>query len=363
MVSTNRAPDPFGGPNDLVVDPPMIPARGIVPPSPEAPTGASTTAVGYPTPEPPMTRTDGRDPTEVTVVRDCARTSGTPGPANTSDAATRHAAIDARRGSPDATLTRAFDIDRSPTRLARSLSIRPGPVTGSPQFYFGCTGGVGRETRAPGIFTLTMARRDLIWFHGAVGMLAALALSLPACSGAGFGGRSSGARVVSLENSVMLTPKFRSRAYRSQDRNTADVFLTDLAPESLSAPLLNPADAAGLNGQIVHIHMFVQPKPGRTPIESTAVTATIRYVVLARGEVGVYAGGGFLMPKGKPGGGSFAGRMEKATLRLENATPGFENLLGPAEITVTFKAPRDEEFAGLIDARIEDLIDRALFER
>jgi hypothetical protein len=79
--------------------------------------------------------------------------------------------------------------------------------------------------------------------------------------------------------------------YAAQDRNTADLYLTDLPMERLSA---EDDTLAGLSGTIVHVSIFLVPTAGRTPIDVTAVNASIRQVVIADGVVGVYSGGGFV---------------------------------------------------------------------
>src|SRR4051812_41186350 len=90
---------------------------------------------------------------------------------------------------------------------------------------------------------------------------------------------------------VLATGDLRTRVYTSQDPDTADVYMTDL-PESVWN---GGADVSDMSGVIVHVHMFMRPKAGSTPIEETASTAVIRCVVLAKGEIGVYGGGGFFV--------------------------------------------------------------------
>ena len=99
--------------------------------------------------------------------------------------------------------------------------------------------------------------------------------------------------------------------------------------------------------------MFVRPKPGRTPIQQTAISATVRHLIIAHGQVGLYAGAGFMFPSGKPGDKVFGGSITRADLRLERATPGFTDQLGPAEMTISFAAKRDEELSDELHRRIE----------
>ncbi len=171
---------------------------------------------------------------------------------------------------------------------------------------------------------------------------------------AGCGGRTvlggGSVRVESIDEGTALRPALRLRAYQAQDKNTADIYLTDLTPEQLDPT----ADPTTLAGSIIHIHMFIRPRPGRTPIEGTASTAAIRHVVLAKGEVGVYSGGGFLLPSGNVGDSRFGGRISRASLKLTRATDGFNDLLGAAELSGTVSAPLDGATAARIEALLEE---------
>ena len=120
--------------------------------------------------------------------------------------------------------------------------------------------------------------------------------------------------------------------------------MTDIPPEVLE----DPARLAQASGQILHVHMFLKPRPGRTPIERTACSATVRYVVLAEGRAGVYAGGGFLFPGGTPDGGRFSGVLPEATLALDGKTEGFRDALGRGVFSTRFSAANDEVLARVI---------------
>ncbi|MCW5775929.1 MAG: hypothetical protein KIS87_05790 [Phycisphaeraceae bacterium] len=171
---------------------------------------------------------------------------------------------------------------------------------------------------------------------------------------AGCGGRTvlggGSVRVESIDEGTALRPTLRLRAYQAHDKNTADIYLTDLTPEQLE-PTVDPTTLAG---SIVHVHMFIRPRPGRTPIEGTASTAAIRHVVLANGEVGVYSGGGFMLPSGNAGDGRFGGRISRASLKLTRATDGFNDLLGAAEFSGSISAPLDDAMAAKIEALLEE---------
>lgn len=148
----------------------------------------------------------------------------------------------------------------------------------------------------------------------------------------------TGATLASVDTDAQLSPSLRYRAYTATGDNTADVYLTDLSPEEIATLLDEAGGLAQIRGQILHIHMFLEPRPGRTPIEPTAVNATVRYAVLANGELGVYAGAGFLLPASSPGAGVFAGDVIQTSLRLNRATDRFRDLLGPSELRASFSA-------------------------
>ncbi len=181
---------------------------------------------------------------------------------------------------------------------------------------------------------------------------AAALLALPACSSFGIRVPSGRAEIVGVETGGRLNPRFPTRAYAPIDDDTADIYLTDLTADDLTALFDDPA-ASGVSGQIIHMHMFVRPKPGRTPIQSTAISATVRYIVIAEGRVGIYSGAGFLFPSGKPGASVLGGSISRADLRLQRATPGFIDRLGPAQLSASFNAILDEPLADELGRRVE----------
>ena len=80
------------------------------------------------------------------------------------------------------------------------------------------------------------------------------------------------------ESSGALTPQFTTAAYFPTDQNTADIYLSDIPASELA----NPAtDLTGKGGNIVHIHVFLIPSAGMTPIENTACNITVRHLILA----------------------------------------------------------------------------------
>jgi hypothetical protein len=180
----------------------------------------------------------------------------------------------------------------------------------------------------------------------------ALALALAAlasCSTLSLGAAGTARLALeSADGSVTLRPDFEAAVFRSEDHNSVHLYLTDLPELASEAPPPNPT------GNLLHIHMFLYPKAGRTPIDFTASNCTITHVVLSDGAIGVYRGGGFLLPSGRPA-RSFGGRLADATLRPAAATPAFRDLLGWSELTGKVNARRDEERAERLDAIIRSV--------
>ncbi|USN97968.1 MAG: hypothetical protein H6810_07175 [Phycisphaeraceae bacterium] len=158
------------------------------------------------------------------------------------------------------------------------------------------------------------------------------------CRSLGLGGGGRG-EFVSDEQPTKLAPRFTTRLFDSSDSNTADMVLSDLDPTTL-------ADRGGWGdtvGRVLQVRMFIRPYAGRTPIEPTACSVTMRYLVLAGGEYGIYAGGGFMLADGKPDGKEFGGRILNASMRLVSSSPGFKDLIGSGRMSLSFDVKRDTE--------------------
>ncbi|MFG0292111.1 MAG: hypothetical protein ACF8MJ_03040 [Phycisphaerales bacterium JB050] len=179
-----------------------------------------------------------------------------------------------------------------------------------------------------------------------------VALTLPGCGGGGMltGGPGS-LRIVSTTQPTRLDASFRTAVYAYSDENTADLYFTDLTPEQLQALATGQSVGATApdGAQLLHVHLFLTPRAGRTPIEFTASNVTLTHYVLVGEEVGVYGGGGFLLPSRmftrEPGNDRFGGQMREATLRFLNGTSGFEDRLGSTTVDGTVNATLDPEGA------------------
>jgi hypothetical protein len=195
-------------------------------------------------------------------------------------------------------------------------------------------------------------------FRRALPMLFACAITpLTGCAGLGAGGSGGSGAMVSDVTARELELRLPNRAAVVTDENTADVYLTDLSQNTLdriSAGDIPPE----VSGTLLHIHIFLNPKPGRTPIEPTAANATARVVVLARGQIGVYDGAGFLLPGKSLRKNSASGTLRNAHTRLSRASEGFEDLLGPTTLRVSFGAKGNEPEAERI-ARVVRMLTAA----
>ena len=182
-------------------------------------------------------------------------------------------------------------------------------------------------------------------------VLASLSATLAGCSGWGLSGGSG--KLTSVESGAALGTTFSTRVYRGTEKNVADIFLTDL-PESVWT---QGGDVSDLAGSIVHIRMFISPQAGSTPIASTANTATVRWLVLSKGRVGVYGGGGFFANSEEVGEKELSGRLSGASLRLVQGGPGFADRLGPSLLSMSVQSVQDEPRAIAISRAMESIME------
>ena len=136
----------------------------------------------------------------------------------------------------------------------------------------------------------------------------------------------------------------------------ASIWLTDVTLDEL-------ATGAVADGQVLHIELMFRPRPGYTPLDSTATNISIRYIIMSRGEVGIYEGGGFGYPIGSVEGGSMSLRIEGASLTLGDHTDGFIDLLSPAKLSGTFNGARDDTIAAAIREGVNQTVSMALAKR
>lgn len=191
-------------------------------------------------------------------------------------------------------------------------------------------------------------------------MLAALAAG--GCAGLGLRGGSGRLTMVSTDSEWSLTPDIRTAVYSTSDTAAADIYLSDLPLDRLTNP---DDDLAGLSGSLLHIRLFLVPRAGNTPIGNTACNITLRHVILASStadappSMGVFGGGGFLLPSGDPGDRTIGGRVTEVTMRLLDSTDGFDDLFTTARVSGRFSATLNAEAAAALAARVRTLADQA----
>ena len=171
-----------------------------------------------------------------------------------------------------------------------------------------------------------------------------------------FGGGHAGAlRSQSMRSDAVVLPAKYSVAVFSHD----DIAGTSIVLSDVPIDQILRGDV--LDGQILHIELLWRPKPGATPMDSTATNASIRHIVLSNGEVGIYAGAGFAMPSGNPERDkSITFTLRDASLQLQEGTAGFVDLLSPAQLTGTFTARRDDKRARQLYFGVSQLVTNAL---
>jgi hypothetical protein len=183
--------------------------------------------------------------------------------------------------------------------------------------------------------------------------MAATAMAAAAVTGA-CGAGTGDLTILSTKDGTEVTPAFTTTIFTHSDANTVDAFLTDLPVDRL----LNPNDSlADLSGSIVHVHLFLMPKAGRTPIDDAACNSTIRHMIIAQGAMGLYGGGGFLYPSSDADDDTFHATLEDASLRLVRKGPGFADRLGAAKEIGSFNAQRDDARTRALQARFGRMTD------
>lgn len=180
--------------------------------------------------------------------------------------------------------------------------------------------------------------------HARAALVAMTVLGLTGCSSFdGIFDRSVGdVELVSLgSRPLILGREMVSASYvRKESEDSfwfADVSLEALLDHERGTPLKN--------AMFVHAQLLWYPKPGMTPLDSTATNLTLRVVIVSEGELGIYGGAGFARPKGDPAVGPMTLAVEGGTLTLLEKTEGFHDLLSPVGFESTLTAPLAPEVA------------------
>jgi hypothetical protein len=193
--------------------------------------------------------------------------------------------------------------------------------------------------------TLAIMRLIAAW-------LMVVLMTLTGCTGPNAAGSL---RVQSLgRDPVSLATRFRSAFYSYDVVAGTSFMLSDVSVDKL-------LDGSAASGLIMHIELLWLPKPGRTPLDPTATNASIRLIVIADGEVGVYGGAGFAMPNGTPAEErSVSLALRDASLQLLESTPGFNDLLSPAQLTGSVTSRRNEAETLKLNLAASQLVTNAL---
>lgn len=152
---------------------------------------------------------------------------------------------------------------------------------------------------------------------------------------------------------VVLRSDYRVAYFASDDKVSGSFMLSD-------SPLEDVVDGKVASGQILHLELLWLPKPGATPMDPSATNATIRHVVISGGEVGLYGGAGFAELRGSLDSDTIDVTLRDASVQLLEATPGFVDLLSPAQLTGTFKAVRHERNTRLLNNAASQMVTNAL---
>ena len=82
-------------------------------------------------------------------------------------------------------------------------------------------------------------------------------------------------------------PRSGAVVYADADENTVDIYFTDLPESVWSAWTMGRASPLWTGGGTIgHVHLFLWPRAGRTPIDFAASNATLTLAVIAPDESG-----------------------------------------------------------------------------
>ena len=140
--------------------------------------------------------------------------------------------------------------------------------------------------------------------------------------------------------------------YALELANTSFV-LSNLSQEQLQ-------DSTDLVGYVLHVDLMWVPKAGKTAIDPTATNTSIRLVVFAGTEVGLYGGGGFAWPTGESGAPEYGVDIVGSNVSLLAATPKFVDLLSPAQLTGRLRCRLDDAQTRQMRRATSQLVSNAL---
>jgi len=187
--------------------------------------------------------------------------------------------------------------------------------------------------------------------------VAALLIVLTGCDVLSPQGRSVGElRPVSLAGEAVALPgTFNTAIYTEQLTSERSFYVSDRTVDELISGDFQ-------TGQLIRIELLWNPHPGKTPLDPSATNVSIRYLVFANGELGVYEGGGFAIAKQSLLSDRMNVALLDAALRLSEATDGFHDLLGPTQLTGKFTATLDPAAAQRLHVTLSQRVTDALGE-
>jgi hypothetical protein len=177
---------------------------------------------------------------------------------------------------------------------------------------------------------------------------------LVALAGCSTGGSSGSLIAEALgTNPVILPREYVTGFYADHDATETSFLVADVPLEKLLSGKVT-------RGIVVHLDLLWVPEPGSTPMDRSATNVSIRFVVFADGEVGVYGGAGFAIPDGKAGATTLGLELRDASLTLLDSTDGFVDLLSPARLTGTVSARLNEKRTHQMLYAVSQLVTNAL---
>ncbi len=161
-------------------------------------------------------------------------------------------------------------------------------------------------------------------------------------------------RIQSLDaDPVAIDAKYTTAFYAHGGSVESSFILSDVPLEKLLKSKVS-------NGHILHVQMLWIPKPGSTPMDSSATNVSLRYIIMSNGELGLYTGAGFAIPQDKMGSDLVEIDLRSASLTLTDSTPGFVDLLTPAKLTGDFTATLNDQRTQQMRSALRRIINSAL---
>ncbi len=198
--------------------------------------------------------------------------------------------------------------------------------------------------------------------HNLGGLLLTLALLVGLLQAGCVGSRSTIQLQSAANRQNVLAPKWAEVIARISDENTIDIYMLDQPLETALAYPLDPqprrvGEEPGLDVpgtlQVCHIHVFLSPKAGRTPIQASACTATVRLLVFADDQAGEYGGAGFMTPALGSGERVVRASIVDGQARLIRATQGFTDLLHDAVVEGSVAARHEPAVARQVERALD----------